>query len=105
VRYLRDQNGFITQGVPVLDYSNTSRLPSYFSFDIAVSYKLPVGKKQELELGLSIHNITDHKNIKTRRMDKDRVDEAILTNTELPAAYKDINLLGFSPSIFLSFTF
>jgi ferric enterobactin receptor len=105
VRYLRDQNGFITQGVPVLDYSNTSRLPSYFSLNIAVSYKLVIGKKQELELGLSIHNITDHKNVKTRRIDKDRFDEAILTNTELPASYKDITLLGFSPSLFLSFSF
>lgn len=105
VRYQRDQNGLINEAYPELDYSNTSRLPPYFSVNISGSYKIVFPKTRELELGLSIHNLTDHENIKTRRIDLSTFDEAILTNTELPATYKDITLLGFSPSLFLNFSF
>lgn len=105
VRYERNQDGDITGVEPVLDYSNSSRLPSYFSLNLSITYKMVFTENHNLELGLSIHNITGHKNIKTRRIDEARLDEAILTNTEVQPVYNDINLLGFTPSLFLSFSF
>jgi ferric enterobactin receptor len=105
VSYLRDENDVIKQVDAVLDYSNTSRLPAYFRLDISTSYKILIGKSQQLELGLSIHNVTNYENIKTRRINKDRFEEAKFTNKEIPAEYNDVILLGFAPSLFLSYSF
>lgn len=105
VRYLRNQNNEIYYYALQLDYSNPSRLPVYFRIDLAVSYQIQLRKLGKLELALSIHNVTDHQNIKTRMIDTDRLDEAIFLNTELPAVYKDVVLLGFMPTFSVSFSF
>lgn len=104
VKYQRDQNGFIDGHVTTPDYSTNSRLPSYFRIDVAVSHKL-IFSTFRLETGLSIHNITDHKNIKARRLNTSLLNEAISTNTEIPATYTDIVLMGMSPSLFVSLSF
>jgi ferric enterobactin receptor len=89
----------------LLDYNNQSRLPAYFRIDLAASYKIKLKNSGEIELGVSIHNITDHKNIKTRRIDRKNPEESLFTDRELPATYNDIVLLGFSPSLSLSVSF
>jgi hypothetical protein len=99
VRYLRDENGWINDYQVILDYSNQSRLPAYFRIDLAASYKIRLKNLREIEMGLSIHNITDHKNIKTRKIDTNRLEEAKSSNTELPPTYSDVVLLGFSPTL------
>lgn len=99
VRYLRDENGWINDYQVILDYSNQSRLPAYFRIDLAASYKIRLKNLREIEMGLSIHNITDHKNIKTRKIDTNRLEEAKFSNTELPPTYSDVVLLGFSPTL------
>lgn len=104
IKYFRDENGNINDFELVPDYSNESRLPAYFRIDISASYKRQL-KNVAIETGLSIHNVTNHKNVKTRQIDTMGLEEAIFTNTELPARYNDILLLGFSPSMFLNISF
>jgi ferric enterobactin receptor len=105
VRYHRDENGMIDAYDLLLDYNNQSRLPAYFRIDLAASYKIKLKNSGEIELGVSIHNITDHKNIKTRRIDSKNPEESLFTDRELPATYNDIVLLGFSPSLSLGVSF
>jgi single-stranded DNA-specific DHH superfamily exonuclease len=102
VCYLRDENGWINDYQILLDYTNQSRLPAYFRIDLAASYSIRFKNEREIQMGLSIHNVTDHKNIKTRRIDKERLEEAKFSNTELPATYSDVVLLGFSPTLSVS---
>jgi single-stranded DNA-specific DHH superfamily exonuclease len=102
MRYLRDENGWINDFQILLDYTNQSRLPAYFRIDLAASYSIRFKNEREIQMGLSIHNVTDHKNIKTRRIDKERLEEAKFSNTELPATYSDVVLLGFSPTLSVS---
>jgi ferric enterobactin receptor len=105
VRYHRDGNGMLNGYGLLLDYNNQSRLPAYFRIDLAASYTIKFKNSSKIEVGVSIHNITDHRNIKTRRIDAENLDEALSTNTELPATYNDIVLLGFSPSLSLNVSF
>jgi ferric enterobactin receptor len=105
VRYHRNENGLIDDYDLLLDYSNQSRLPPYFRIDLAASYKIKFKNSGELELGVSIHNTTDHKNIKTRKIDSKNPEDSLFTDHELPATYNDIVLLGFSPSLSLSVSF
>lgn len=102
VRYLRDENGWINDYQVLLDYTNQSRLPAYFRIDLAASYSIRFKNSREIEMGLSIHNVTDHKNIKTRSIDINRLEEAKFSNTELPPTYSDVVLLGFSPTLSVS---
>jgi ferric enterobactin receptor len=105
VRYHRNDDDVITDYDLQLDYSNASRLPAYFRIDVATSYSIPFKNSGKLELALSIHNVTNHTNIKTRRIDTDELSEAVLTNTELLARYNDVVLLGFSPTFSVHVSF
>lgn len=105
VTYIRDENDVITDYETQLDYSNHSRLPAYFSIDLAASYTVHLKKSGELQLGLSVHNVTHHQNLKTRKLDTSRLAEAVLFNTEIPATYTDVVLLGFTPTLSVGFTF
>ena len=102
VRYLRDDNGWINDYQLLLDYTNQSRLPAYFRIDLAASYSIRLKNSREIEMGLSIHNVTDHRNIKTRSIDISTLEEARFSNTELPATYTDVVLLGFAPTLSVS---
>lgn len=105
VQYSYNDTGAIDDYSLRLDYSNESRLPAYFRIDLAASYGIRFKKSGEVLIGLSIHNITNHKNIKTRKINTTALDEAILTNTEVPATYNDIVLLGFTPTLSVSVSF
>lgn len=104
VRYHRNEDNIITSYDLLLDYSNQSRLPVYFRIDLAASYSIRLKNSREIEMGLSVHNITDHKNIKTRKIDTNRLEEAKFSTTELPPTYNDVVLLGFSPTLSVSVT-
>jgi hypothetical protein len=105
VKYHRDGDGVIDDYDLMLDYGNQSRLPAYFRIDFAVSYKLQLNNNSHIEFGLSIHNVTDHQNIKTRRIDTTALDEAIFTNTEVAPKYNDIRLLGLLPTASMNVAF
>lgn len=100
-----DEYGIIDDYDTQLDYSNQSRLPAYFKIDLAASYRTIIKERVDLEVGLSINNVTNHENIKTRRLDTAALDEAVFSNVEVPATYRDVKLLGFMPSLFVSVTF
>lgn len=84
----------------IRDYSNVQRLQSYHRLDIAISYKFALGKYMQLETGISIFNVYNNRNIKTKK-----VDRAYTTGNnykvELPP-YLDVKLLDFTPSLFLN---
>lgn len=105
VKYLRNENNEIYHYALQLDYSNQSRLPVYFRVDLAVSYQMQLTKLSKMDVALSVHNVTDHQNVKTRMVDTDGLSEAVLTNKEMPAVYMDIVLLGFMPTFSLSISF
>ncbi len=106
VQYHRDEEtGTIDSYDLALDYRNKTRLPAYFRIDLAVSYRTHIKTSVVLETGLSIHNITDHRNIKTRRIDTARIEQAIFAGEELPPTYIDLVLPGLSPSLFLNIGF
>lgn len=105
VVYHYDNDGYITEYDVFLDYSNQSRLPAYYRLDLAASYKFALHKRANCEIGLSIYNVTGHKNIKTRRLDQSALDEAIFTNVEVEPTYVDVELLGFTPNLFVNISF
>jgi ferric enterobactin receptor len=105
VIYIRDENNMILDYELLLDYSNRSRLPGYFRVDLAASYKFSSKGSAKGEIGLSVHNLTDHKNIKARSVNTTALEEAVFTNTEADEIYTDVVLLGLSPALFVSISF
>jgi hypothetical protein len=105
VTYMRDESDVITGYETHLDYSNQSRLPVYFIIDLAASYTVRLKKSGEIQFGLSIHNVTNNQNIKTRKLDTSKLNEAAFFNTEIPATYTDVVLLGFTPTFSMGFSF
>jgi ferric enterobactin receptor len=105
VRYFRDSDDLIDDYVLQLDYRNEQRLPAYFSIDVSASYRLQWKRGRMLEMGLSIHNVTDHKNIKGRLVDTSALDRTKGKTTELPVSYRDLPLMGISPTLFINIGF
>jgi ferric enterobactin receptor len=99
------EDGLITGYDLILDYTNQSRLPAYFRLDLAGTYRIPTRGRLKCETGLSIFNVTNHENIKTRKIDQVALNEAIFTDTEIPPVYQDVVLLAFTPSFFIHFSF
>jgi hypothetical protein len=105
VTYHRDDNGFIYDYSLMLDHRNESRLPAYFRFDLAATYQWSMGKTVDAEVGLSIHNLTDHKNVKMRRIDTRALDATLPSETEPTLTHTDVVLLGFSPTLSFHLSF
>ena len=106
VSFNRDEMGVIESYDLQLDYSNRSRLPAYFRIDLAASYFIPFKKKSgQMMIGLSVHNVTNHKNVKARRVNTEKLDEAIFSDTEVAPTYSDIVLLGFCPTVSIGISF
>lgn len=83
-----------------LNLINSERLPSYHRLDLSANYKMDF-KSFGLEAGLTLFNVYDRKNIRSRRFllttdfDSDRVEATSL----------DFRLLGFTPNLTLNFSF
>lgn len=85
-----------------IDDPNTKRIPAYHKMDIGVSY-LQRLKNSELRYGLNLLNVYNRRNIKS-------IQEYALTTTDLgssdPASFsQNVELLGFTPSVFINFSF
>jgi ferric enterobactin receptor len=100
--YQKDNNGNIKGYNLVFDYRNQSRVPSYFRLDIAAAYKLKFTERADCEIGLSLFNVTDHRNVKTRKIN---IDELSRTKTEIQPSYLDVKSMRFVPCLFLSISF
>ncbi len=85
---------------------NSFRLPEYHRLDISVIYKQKI-VGLESELGFSIFNLYDRKNIKFRRFRKIDEDIENVQNTIGNTNYvqNDLLLLGFTPNISLKVRF
>ena len=77
----------------VTSSKNASRYPDYHRLDIAVKYKFLIGDMIKSEVGLSIFNVYNRKNIWYKEY---TFDETGLTET-------NVTLLGFTPNLTLSF--
>lgn len=80
------------------DYRNSARLPAYDRLDITASYKVKLRKSTNIEVGLSIFNVYNKKNFKNRR---------VITSGLLASSYDyvNLNLMDFTPSLFLNISF
>lgn len=74
---------------------NKYRLPAYFRMDLSVSKKLLLEKKMSLTLGLSVFNLTNHKNVSYYQYDLE----------QYPVIVSEITGLGVTPTVFVQFNF
>jgi outer membrane cobalamin receptor len=74
---------------------NKYRLPAYFRMDLSVSKKLLLEKKMSLTLGLSVFNLTNHKNVSYYQYDLE----------QFPVIVSEITGLGVTPTVFIQFNF
>ncbi|MEQ8359946.1 MAG: TonB-dependent receptor plug domain-containing protein [Cytophagales bacterium] len=85
---------------------NSFRLPDYHRLDISLNYKQKIGKLDS-EIGFSIFNLYDRKNVKFRRFRQIDQDIQVVENTIGNTNYiqSDLFLLGFTPNISLKIRF
>jgi ferric enterobactin receptor len=74
---------------------NKYRLPAYFRMDLSISKKLVMEKRMSLTLGLSVFNLTNHKNISYYQYDLE----------QYPVIVSEITGLGVTPTVFIQFNF
>lgn len=82
--------------LPDVPLRNNGRLPDYHRLDLNASYSVPVGKKNNLLVGASVFNLYNRQNLRSRNFYLDDSGEVLR---------RDVVLLGFSPSLSLTFTF
>ena len=106
VLYFRDSNGAVEDFVVIKDRTNFKRLPDYHRLDIAGAYNLRFGKFSG-EAGLSIFNVYARENVKTRKLNIGPLQSALgSTSLVLPTpTYRDLVLIGFTPSVFVTISF
>ncbi|HAZ01687.1 MAG: hypothetical protein A2W90_15905 [Bacteroidetes bacterium GWF2_42_66] len=73
---------------------NGSRLPDYHRLDLSAKYNLKIGKS-EASVGLSLFNVYNRKNIWYKEY---QVQEEEMVET-------DVELIGFTPNLFVNFKF
>jgi len=106
VLYFRDANGAVEDFVVVKDRANFQRLPDYHRMDIAGAYTFRSGKFSG-EAGLSIFNVYARDNVKNRKLNISSL-QTTLGSTELvlpTPTYRDLVLIGFTPSVFVTVSF
>lgn len=88
---------------------NQHRLPDYTRFDISAKYSFPMGKLK-CEAGITLFNLLDNVNIKSRRysrqyfFDEDLVN-GFTTGDDVRIVALDTRLLGFTPNFFFNVRF
>jgi len=104
ILYFTDDSGTIEDFILVKDRKNTSRLPTYHRLDLSCAYDLNL-KKGSGQIGLSIFNAYGRKNIKTRKVNISELQQTIGTQNQKVPTYRNLQLIGFTPSLFINFTF
>lgn len=87
-----------------LDLINSRRLPTYHRLDLSAKFKKQLGKFT-LETGLSIFNLYDRKNIRSRRFVITDVYNEEFDFYELKMVPLDYRLLGITPNLSLNVHF
>ena len=73
---------------------NSYRLPDYQRLDLSIAYRFE-NKSMDGELGLSVFNVYNHKNVWYKKYDLD-VSPIVVT---------DVAMLGITPSVFIKLNF
>ncbi|PWJ42941.1 TonB-dependent receptor domain-containing protein [Sediminitomix flava] len=79
----------------VAGQKNINRLPNYHRMDLSATYHFKLGNKTKGDIGMSIFNVYDNDNIWYKEFQI--VDEEIVET--------DVNMLGFTPNVFLTLYF
>lgn len=91
-----------------IDRINSLRLPSYRRLDISAKYSFP-WKKANCELGATLFNVLNFRNIKSRRYVKQFIFDEQFTEEEVEDEIRivplDTYLLGFTPNLFFNVRF
>lgn len=83
-----------------LNLINSERLPTYHRLDLSANYKMTF-KKFGLEAGITLFNVYNRKNIRSRRF----LLTSDFNSDRLEATPIDFRLLGFTPNLTLNFSF
>jgi ferric enterobactin receptor len=100
ITYFTDSNGNVEDFVVTKDQKNYNRLPAYHRLDVSASYNFLIGKAFG-QIGLSIFNIYDQKNVKTRKLNIPFLERTLQTPNQPLPEYRDLQLIGFTPTFFL----
>ncbi|MEM9340701.1 MAG: TonB-dependent receptor [Bacteroidota bacterium] len=92
-----------------LDRINQERLPDYSRIDLSAKYSFSIGKASG-ELGITLFNMLDRRNIKSRRFVRQFIfDESSTQDSieedQVRIVSIDTNLLGFTPNFFFNIRF
>lgn len=106
VGFLADDTGIITDFAVVKTNTNLQRLPDYHRLDLSASYDLKLGNNKG-QVGVSVFNAYGRKNIKSRKPNIAKLQSAIGSSAIAPPelTYRDLVLIGFTPSVFINFQF
>ncbi len=101
----------ILEGDSIVYYDETRvndlRLPHYFRMDLSAKYSFSIGKSK-CETGITLFNVLDRTNIKSRRFTTQFVfDEQSeeITEDQIRLVALDTRLLGFTPNFFFNIRF
>lgn len=104
VRFLRDNEGIVRDYDLINNDKVVNTLPSYQRVDFSIAYKFS-NETSSGELGLSLFNVFNHRNIQSRELDLSRIDASIAVEGSPQIAFRDLRLLDFTPSLFLNLKF
>ena len=104
VRFIRDDDNHV-QDFEIRNRQKTvERLPAYHRMDISAARKFQIGKATG-EVGVSLLNVYGKDNIRNRRLDVGVLERAVGRRRVPQNFYRDLQLLDFTPSLFLNITF
>ena len=104
IRLIRNRDGFIEDFEIRNRQKTVERLPSYHRMDIAAARKFQIGKAIG-EFGISLLNVYGKNNIRNRRLDIGALERATSKGRLPQNLYRDLQLLDFTPSLFLNIAF
>lgn len=81
--------------LPFIPLINNSRLPAYHRFDLNASYSFKTGNDSKFTVGTSLFNLYNRRNIRSRSFVL--LDETVVQ--------RDVEMLGFTPTLSLSYEF
>lgn len=102
--YFTDANNNVVELAVVKDQKNYERLPAYHRLDVSASYNFLMGKAFG-QIGLSIFNVYDRDNVKTRKLSIPFLERTLQSPDQPAPEYRDVLLLGFTPTLFLNVGF
>ena len=102
--YFTDANDNVVELAVVKDQKNYERLPAYHRLDVSASYNFLMGKAFG-QIGISVFNVYDRENVKTRKLSIPFLERTLQSSGQPAPEYRDVLLLGLTPTLFLNVGF